>query len=56
MYEIATFGQGTEMQFEETYKVYKPSGVEEKTLTTWPGKQAMLGSSWYGVKNLNGGW
>jgi GNAT superfamily N-acetyltransferase len=57
MYELATFGQGTDLQWEETVTILKPDGTkEERTLTTWPGKQALLGSNWMGVKEIGDGW
>jgi hypothetical protein len=57
MYDLATFGQGTDLQWEETVKIYRPGAApEEKVITTWPGKQALLGSGWHGKKELGGGW
>lgn len=54
MYDLAMFGKGT-LEWQEEYKVYKVGQpVEIKTLTTWPGKQALLGTDWYGVKDLGG--
>jgi len=67
MYDSATFGQGTELEKEETVLIYppKPAGwtpafgerptPEEKTIHTWPGKQALLGTSWQGIMRL-GDW
>jgi hypothetical protein len=59
MYDLAKFGQ-PELQYEETFKEFSlDKAPVEHTRVTWPGKQALLGSSWYGVRylsNYDGGW
>jgi GNAT superfamily N-acetyltransferase len=55
MYDIAIFGQNSPLAGESVVKKYKAGQTTEKTITSWPGKDALLGMSWYGVKTLNGG-
>jgi GNAT superfamily N-acetyltransferase len=45
VWEISTFGQGTSLEW-----------TDEDGRTMWPGKAALLGTNWHGVKTLSGGW
>jgi hypothetical protein len=44
LWEIASFGQGTDMAWQD-----------DDGRTIWPGKAALLGTNWHGVKELGGG-